>query len=260
MGLTKGQEQGVTLLEVLLVIAIALSIIVLSLRQYYGFRVQTDMLRVRTNVDILLQAAAGYYQANCPKGNLLDPTIATGMVKPLNITTDLINSGYLSPTFPQPIPLVDSTGPGGGYIVQFNQYTMPRTQLVCSDPPTCTPALATPAQIGTIVIWKIQVAVLMRNISATQLANAKNIIGADCLSNATGTPPMSSLCSAHQTGNYLVFERLPSYVTSNPDSQSDLWLTTPITKQFVQMYTTNPITDLTNQSHTPEYQYYYCSG
>lgn len=258
MRASKRQVMGIGLLEALLALAVGLTIFVLSLRQYYSYRVSADMLGVQSNVDTLFLAAAGYYQANCPKGKLLDPSVATGPVKAINITTDLINAGYLASSFPIANPLVDSTGPGKGYVVQFNQYTSPRMQQVCSNPPTCT--LTIPQQIGTIVIWKIQVAVLMKNTSAAQLANDQNYLAADCLSQVSGSPATSALCSANQKGNYLVFERLPSFSTSNPNAQSSLWLSSPRLQQYNQMYTTNPITDLTNQSHTPEYQYYYCSG
>jgi hypothetical protein len=255
---SKRQVTGIGLLESLLALAIGMTIFVLSLRQYYSYRETADMQGVQSNVDTLFLAAAGYYQANCPQGKLLDPTIATGPVKAINITNDFINAGYLASSFPTPNPLVDSTGPGGGYVVQFNQYTAPRMKSVCSNPPSCT--LSTPAQIGTIVIWKIQVAVLMKNTSAAMLANDQNYLAADCLSTVSGSPATSALCSANTPGNYLVFERLPSFVTSNPDAQSELWLSSPSLKQYNQMYTTNPVSDLTNQSHTPEYQYYYCSG
>jgi len=253
------REFGMTLIEVLLVLAIAMSILVMSLRQYYSYRLDADMMQLSFNVNTLFEAAAAYYQANCGPGKQLDPNVTTATRKPLNITTDLINAGYLASNFPIPNPLVDGTAPGSGYVVQFNEYTMPRMQPVCSDPPDCT--TSTPIQVGTIIIWKIQVAVATNNMTAVRLANTQAFLQADCVSTVSGSPPMSALCSTNPTtGTYLVFERLPSFVNSDLRARSPDWLSMPLLKQFNQMYTTNPITDLTNQSHTPEYQYYYCNG
>jgi hypothetical protein len=253
----KRRYEGITLLEAVLVLAVGASIILFSFRQYESFREDADVLQLKTNVDQLFQAAAGYYQANCPQGKLLDPTIATNP-KAIDITNDLITPGYLEASFPTPNPLVDSTGPGSGYVVQFNEYTMPRTIPVCADPPACD--ISTPQQIGTIVMWQIQVSVLMKNTSPGQLAEFQNYLEADCLSKNTGPGGTVLPCSTNPTGNYVVWQRLPSFATSNWNAESTYWPSIPFLNQFKQMYTTNPITDLTGQSHTPEYQYFYCSS
>jgi len=259
----KRHNEGVTIFETLLALTIGMSILLIGLNLYQSFQKNSAIMQLNTNIDTLFQAAVNYYQANCPKGGKLDPANVTGTVKLLNITTDLITPGYLVSTFPTPNPLVNASGPGSGYIVQFNEYTAPRYQQTCSNPPSCT--VTTSTQIGTAVIWKIQVAVLMTTTDATLLQDYENYLIADCLSNNTGTGGSVPLCKTNPTGNYLVFERLPSAATSSMtaqllNSQSSLWMTNPLLKQFNQQYTTNPMSDVTNQGHTTEYQYFYCSG
>lgn len=253
----KRVNQGVTLVEMLLVLTIAGIILLLSLEQYKTWSLDAEISELNNNVDLLFLAAAGYYHANCNQGGALDPTIATNP-QPINITTQLITPGFLSASFPAPNPLVDSTGPGGGYIVQYNEFLIPRYMPVCTDPPACT--TSTPEQIGTTVIWQIQVAVLMKNTSSGALSANLNYLQGQCLS-TTGSGGTVVPCSAtNPTGNYVVFQRLPSYPSSQWNSGSPYWLSDPLLQQFNQMYTTNPMSDLTNQSHTPEYQYFYCSG
>jgi hypothetical protein len=234
------RHAGVTLLEALLVLAIGISFVLLGLRQYNSYRLDADIMQLNANIDTLFQAAANYYKANCPKGKALDPTIATGSTKTLNITTDLLTPRFLESTFPIASPLVDSSAPGGGYAVQFNKSTAPRMQQVCANPPTCSSL--TSDQIGTVVFWKIQVSVHLLNTSAAQLEVMKKYLNADST-----------------TATDVVFVRLPAFASSKSD-QSVLWPSMPLVKQFNQMYTTNPITDLTNQDHSTEYQYFYCSS
>lgn len=257
----KRRDDGITLLEVLLVLAIGGVLFVLSIQQYNSLRQDAYVQQLRLNIDILLHAAAGYYQANCPKGGKLDPALVTNPVVTLSIPSDLISGGYLTSNFPTPNPLVNSASSGNvyqGYTVQFKEYTYPRNQQVCSNPPTCT--VSTAEQIGTIVAWQIQVTVSMQNTSQTQLATYQNYLAADCLTGGGSGGGSIAFCSDNVAGNYLAFDRLPSYVISNPNAVSTFWPSNPLLKQFNQMYTTNPITDLTGQSDSPEYQYYYCSS
>ena len=248
---------GMTMLETLLVMAVGVSLIVLGVRLYTVYKRDTNLLELESNIDTLFSAAVGYYHAQCKRGGLLDPAIATGSVKAINITTDLITPGYLTTPFPRPNALVDSSGPGGGYIVQFNKFLIPRTTLTCSNPPTCSSTTST--QIGTYVIWRIQVSVLMRNTSAGQLANARSFLGGQCLSSASGSPATVALCTTNPTGNYVVLDRLPS-AAIHPDAGSPLWLSMPAISQFKQLYTTDPMSSLTSTNHSPEYQYFYCNG
>lgn len=256
----KQQDSGITLVEVLLVLVVGVTILVSAFKLYDRLRVDSRILELKSNVDTLFLAAANYYQVNCAKGGTLDPTIATGTVKTIDITTDLITPAFLPASFPPSNALVDpAAGPGlKGYVVQFNKYLKPRYQQTCSDPPTCSTLEDT--QVGTVVIWQIQIAVKMKNTAAAQLAAYKTYLNADCLATATGTPGSTPLCSTSPTGNYLIFQRLPSAVMFNANAQSSFWSINPMAKQFGQMYTSNPITDLTGQDHSTEYQYFYCSS
>jgi prepilin-type N-terminal cleavage/methylation domain-containing protein len=253
----KRYQEGVTLLEVLLVLTIAASFAVLGLRQYQNFRLDADILELRKNVDTLFLSAANYYWANCSAGHQLDIVHAPGTTKAINISTDLIQGGYLSSSFPTSNALVNNTSTNGGYVVQFNKYTDVRYQSVCSNPPSCSSTVQTP--IGTIILWRIQVSVLMQNTTTQKLTNAKNYLSANCLSTSSGTTVVPCT-SATSTGTYVVFERMPSYPTSDWSSQSTFWPSNPLVQQFDQMYTTNPITNLTTVDHTAEYQYFYCNG
>ncbi|EKD73279.1 MAG: hypothetical protein ACD_45C00379G0001 [uncultured bacterium] len=213
-------------------------------------------MAVNANVDTLLQAATRYYRANCSAKN--GPLGITQLVAPQGVSlTTLSQGGYLSATFPSFNPLVNSIGSGSGYIVQFNPYTMPRMINVCSDPPACT--TTAPAQIGKIVLWKVQVSVALNSIDPDRLTAYQKYLSGDCLSKIAGS--IVSQCSLGVTGPYVVFERTTSYAAANTlDAISTMWTVNPQIEQFNQMYTTFPMTYLTGTSHVPEYQYFYCNN
>lgn len=292
MNIKKSTIKGVTLLEVLLVLAVISSIIILSIRQYQIYRLDADVHQVRFNIDQLTNAAAGYYQANCTNGGTLDPDSSPTSPYVINVTSDLINKGFLPANALGYSPLIDNASPLGAYQVQFNKYTTPRQVCVRGTNATgitpsagCTSAL----QIGTLVIWKIQVAVLLNDSTLAQ--QYQNLFLADCVStkSATGivscsqSASFSALCQFYRNippndplyaiynslannmgcptsgssasyNNYVVWERLPSFAT--PDTQSPFWQTNPLVQQFTQMYSTYPITYLTGANHTTEFQYF----
>ena len=283
-GLIKHQL-GITLMEALLVLAIAAAIMVLSMRQYQTYRIDADMNQLTYNVKVLAQAAARYYYANCDKGTLDPRNLPAGTtVYPLNITNDLITPQYL-PQMVAQNPLVDSSGPGNGYSVQFNATTSNRT--VCTQTSGGNCVASTP--VGTIVQWTIQVSVLLKNPSIINMAQGK--LNAECTSSANTNnsvesclqaPSFFAICftlrsmpfglgnaAANSLGcpvgtnpasynNYLVWTMAPSFVSK--ETQSPLWVTNPVVKQFKQLYTTYNLNDLTTGNHSPEYQYYLCGS
>jgi len=248
------QHEGVSLLEVILVLAVGGSILYFSIQQYLSYRYDADVAQIQANVNAIFQAMTGFYRANC-----YGTTNAPGVLNPNNsnppnsnfhidITNDLIGNGYLTTTL-IPDPLVNATGSGTqGYIAQFNQSTAPRQICTALNtttiPSTCTASVS----IGNIVVWNAQVAVQLKDTAHTN--TYLNLLTGDCLSSASGN--IVTPCSASSTkGNYVVWQRFPS--NANPQAQSDYWATIPTVSQFTQMYTTSSIQNLTNGTTTNQY-------
>lgn len=239
MGLYK--HAGVTLIEIILVIVIGAAIIILGMRQYQSFRIDADVQQLKYNVDMIFQAMADYYQANC-KGGTLDPTspfFAGTNPVPIDITT-LRNQAFLTANLLLS-PIIESTGPGGGYILQFNRVTPDPDRMIGSIP------------IGKIVLWKAQVAAQFTDDA--KALRYRNLLAAECTSALTGNAV--SPCTSGSAGNYVVWERLPSFAV--PASGSGYGLSNARLKQFNQMYTTYPILYLTSGFKTSS-QYYLCGS
>ena len=125
---------GMTLLEVMLVLAIMASFVLFAINQYQQFRLEASFIDIKKNVDVLFQAMGRFYQGNCR--NLSDysiasakgvvPTITPGalapspkgpldystsnLTYPMDITTQLMTPHYLPNNWPTVIPEVDTTG------------------------------------------------------------------------------------------------------------------------------------------------------
>lgn len=268
---------GMTLLEVMLVLAISASLVLISLRVYRSLQANADIAEVQQNVNKLFNAMANYYRANCNGVNYIStfdkdcgascttsqkctskldprctgyPTLAGAPVV-IDIQTDLINTGFL-----QTVTGGSGTNPFGpnvivsAYQVQFNQ---PTTQ------PSRSQALSPSgsATIGTNVQWQVQVAVQLRNSSkATAYLYS---LGGDCASSAGAGGSVTACTSpAGTTGAYIVWQRLPSFSTMQ--SQSPFWPTMPTIQQFNQMYTTYPMTYLLTNTNAPPTQYFVCGS
>jgi type II secretory pathway pseudopilin PulG len=267
-------ERGVTLLEVILVLAIGAGILFLSLSQYQVFRQDADAQQLKANVDILFQAMSQYYKANCyGTYNAYDPNttapynaLVPGTLNPMNATNplpgpyyidiqkDLIAGGYLPPNFTLPMtPLVNTSGasaanPYSGYVLQFNaSVTMTRNPG--------------PGNVGSVLIWQPQVAVLLQN--TTQASAYLNYLQGDCLSQLKGK--IVTPCASSSTGTYVVWARLPSYAETR--SNSTLWQSKAVSNQFQQLYNTYPtvylletVGTIPKTATTTQIQYYLCGG
>ena len=293
MNAFRKQHSGLTLLEVLLTMAVAGSILVMGFKQYQVFKLDSELRKVAYNLDSLFLAASYYYHANCGSQYYSSGTVP-GTLSPwyvpqpgqnvsISIKQDLLKSGYLKVAIPAS-PLVDSSsGPDQGYTVQYSLVTGPRMVNACSGA-NCTPV---PTQIGTTWDWKIQVGVTF--VNTTIVDAAQNILQATCLSTTNTKSKMLVNCSdiaafmasrihlrtlggnnnsiANNNGcpnstnpsnysNYMVFERNPAFPMNKPGE--GLWGLTPTFLQYYKEQTTYPITFLLTNSHTPEFQYFVC--
>lgn len=276
---SRNKQTGVSLVEVLLVLAIGAAILFASIKQYQIFRSGADVEQVKYNVDTIFHAMSQFYSVNCNgttavrngtytfTPGMLNPTYSPAPANPfpVNITTLLQQNGYLTQVIPIN-PIVNSSGPAtnsyNGYVAQFNQSQVVQTRSVCVTGVNATGITAATGctqakQVGTAIIWKAQVAVLIKNTAAAQ--QYLNLLSGDCLSSLNGTTVRP--CSANQPGNYVVWERLPSFAT--PNAQSDSWETYPALNQFNQLYSTYPTVYLSGmQGKIPnnQTQYFLCGG
>ena len=237
------REAGMTLLEVMLVIVIAAVMILMGLRQYQTLKVDSDIRQAKYNMDVLFNAASGYYQGNCRRerdssgamlagtATLDDPSGTVPNPFPLPIEETLRAEGYLTQTYPL-VRFVDAATAGGGYVVQLNKQAV--------DDRTFISAAGKPIKVGRIIIWKIQVAMRITNPVSGRMTQYSNLLGADCQSKSVDNGETVLPCNANPSGpyNYLVWERLPSF--ASPSGHSTLWPTNPTVTQFEQMYSTAP--------------------
>ncbi len=272
-------ELGVTLLELILALVIAVTIVLLSFKQYQAFRADEDVQEIQYNLDTLFQGLAGYYKANCYGQSLNGELISQGNLYvsstnqpknpyPINIATDLINNGYLANTLLN-VDLVNNASAIGtnGYVVQFNEYT--ETRNICTKNAASRgnhPAFGSNtgqnckinAEIGTVITWKAQVAVDLADPTTAKQYLA--ILNGDCLSSATGNTVIPCSTSGN-TGTYVVFERLPSFARQT--STTDATEMNVMVNQFTQQYATYPAGYLINSvgvGPNGEQQYFYCGS
>lgn len=247
------QQQGFTILETLLVSVIAGLLMIVGLRQYQSYQLNMEMERIKQNVDIVFQAMSAYYRANCfGSFNPVTQTYTYGLLNPggqpaaansfsINVDTALRGTAggpkYLMDSWPLPSNILDASIGQSGYIVQFNKYTYPA--YVCTAGVNATGTAASQgcvsqARVGSVVIWRPQVAVLPRSATTAISTRYLNMLGANCRSGATGS--IVNRCSAAINGNYIVFERHATNATH--ETVSSYSPTLPSVKAFTQQYRT----------------------
>lgn len=258
------KHTGITIFEMLLVLAIAMSILLLSIKQYQSYKIDSDVSQVRYNVDQLFQAASYYYQGNCRNqvnSSTGVPIAGSGALDPANNPSNptvvqantLYTARYLSqPIYQNRLVAFDPTStPMKSYVVQFNLKT-PQAQRTVNLSGGGT------ANVGTIYVWKIQVAVLLND--TTTKTQYLALLGGDCLSRLSGggqvIPCPSTPTAPTANDNYVVFERLPSLPST--EGNSGLGPTNVMVKQFNQQYTTYPILYLTGGGTPSPPQNYLC--
>lgn len=245
-------QEGMSLVELMLVLVIGSSIVMLGIKHYKTLRTDGDSRQVMYNVDKIFQAASEYYQANCRRQvdpttdtvvagtGTLDPDSSPAPTNPYPITVaSLTTDGYLTGTLPLS-PLVDDDGPYDGYYVQFNRVSPDADR-------TTTAYSGETVKLGRIIVWRVQVAVKLRDENKAE--TFKRLLGADCRSSADGSGTITP-CAQGSSGKYLVWERLPSFAM--PNSNSNYWMTNAANKQFNSLYQTYPVIYL---SGVPEATY-----
>ncbi len=276
----KKKQAGVTLIEIMLVIAIAAMLIFFSIRQYQIFKLDNDVRALQVNVDQLFEGMGRFYQAECygrTRSNVssfpttygrLNPRVSSVTTFPIAPVTDLETPGYINGADFPLSPLVDTTGdaddePFNGYVLQFNRISEVKQACtsVCNASQVVTGLnsagnCCATRNVGTIVTWIPQVAVLLKNPD-TALAYLR-LLGADCLSSMSGANVTPCTGTGPGSGNYVVWERQVSF--GSQDAATDSMLLNPTVKQFTNMYRVEPMTSVTGKSHSPEFQYYVCGS
>ena len=275
---------GYTLLEIILVLVIAASVIILGMRQYLQYKNSTDIDQVKYNINVLMQGINNFYRANCAAGKPLDPATNNVTTYPIDISS-LMAQGYLTTNaqgqFVANNPIVDASQGKDGYFAQLNRTIIPRTICTAtSGAGACTAS----TNGGNIVIWTAQVGVALTKPSLAP--QYQTLLNAACTSSARGgneivdcsqAGAFQAQCvtlrsqgpvgnaTANQNGcppsggtynNFLVWQQLPSFFSNQ--GQSPLWLSRSTVQQFTQQYTTAPITYLTGSTSAANNQYFLC--
>lgn len=259
------KNSGVTLLEVLLVLAIAASLIWIGFEVYLGFKRDQDIAQIKYNVDMIFVAMKNFYQSNCGEGKALDP--AKNPVNPsfpyhsISIKEDLYPN-YLNKWPPIGTPIVDATGTDYGYVAQFN-YTesLTRSYTACWIDYSTTPyrqnCSTEPIQTSSnyrpyTILWRSQVAVKIADLS--KINTYKSMLLADCISSSSDGGITVDACTGTQTEkDYLVWEHLPS--NQSPKMISPMWLQSPILKEFNLQYTHDVMYEVNNPDYASQQNY-----
>lgn len=232
--------RGVTVQEVLLVVAIGAVITVIGLRLNNMLRRQSNVATVQSNVNTLFQAAASFYYANCRRQIDIEtgPVAGTGLLDPTDDGTSPVAP-------PNPYPVTSVLGPQNflktalfsdpiiaDYVVQYNQVT-PAPDRVVQTP-------TGPVNVGQIIMWRIQVSGQLRPQFVANARQYLALLGGNCLARAK-TPTTITPCSevgAVPVGGtiYVVWERMPSNAVLS--SQTGQMLNNARYKMNTQLYTT----------------------
>ncbi len=257
--------QGMTLLEAMLAIAIASTIILLGIRQYAQYQFTRDAFTLKYNVDLLFQGMRNYYYANCAEsadGNMLlhqlAPSRSPANPFPVNIRTTLTN--YLDPSWRPVNALINSSFGDLGFEAQFNNVipSVTRNENFCyyypgtsQTSPTCG---SLPNTSAIVYLWVAQVVVKITDPKTT--VALKGLTGADCAlqSYQPNTVVDCSTGATTGTASYLVWQHLPSF--ASPDMSSGLWRATSTVKEFNLQYTNDSYWGLVSGDS----MYYLCGG
>lgn len=259
------RQTGVTLLETMLAIAIAASMVVMGIRLYGFLKRDSDYQALRYNADILFAGARNYYLAQCGRSwdastgpiapstsgvGALDPGGGASTGSPIPISKAVIDS-YVKGSYTNS-PLIDNSDPTKTFIVQFKAYSQNRNTFVMT-----APNMVVNSAIGKSYVWEIQVAIKLKsNVNSNA---ALNYTQASCIAQVT-SGVIQPCSSARVPGSdYLVWKQMPGFASSR-EVVSNYWAMSPLLVQFKQMYNTYPIGILTDQNGSAATKQYYLCG
>lgn len=269
---------GMTMIELILVLAIATSLILMGLTMYRSAQIDKDYFILQSDVDFLFQAMKGYYQQQCDLAFSSQGTLSTrgaltfnpgggspaSSLAPVSFDVTTVPS-YIDFAWPRFTTVVASGTSNNVYFAQFNPNTVTKNKNVyaCSTYATGTAQCLNPIPItsSNIILWQSQIVVKMKDPTKTTYYVAK--VGADCAVNTYTVGDVVDCSTGKSLGSsaqYMVWQRMPSF--SSPDIQSSHWVSNPVTKEFKLQYTHDPMYEMYNPSATPPdvYNYYYCGG
>lgn len=247
------QHTGFTIIEILLVLALATMLLVMGIRQYFSYRLDADVALINYNVDTLFSAMSSYFQANCGgTTGTLSPLHTPVAASPflLDIQTDLIAGGYLRPRDIVPVSLVVGT-PGvgtvlNGYHVRFVRYDVDRP----ASPDQSGNVVTQP--VGRIILWVPEIMVELRNSARAQpirmMTRATDCITADWSERGACGGAHPALFFSHQV----------SYA-NHADASSNYWTMMPGLGQLRDQEGTYDAGTVVSTG-TQNNQFYYCGG
>lgn len=280
------KQNGVTLIEYMLVMVIMLSILLLCIKQYQIYRQDADISQLQYNLDVIFQAMNKYYGQNCdpapppnqqpsgfcPSDNcpcnsprspfIICPLNANVTQVPIIIQLqELIDKNYLSIndlSIQEIMEQADSKGVLSvklGYALQYNLKQNPIPTRVYTNPTTQVSKV-----IGLFVIWNMQLSIKLTK-EASEIANTYQMrLNASCVSDypercATKPPPAPGTPSP-PPAKYLIFER--TTLSSTSSVQSSYWQMNASVKQFKKNYEEMPDWYMA-ETYPDALYYYYCN-
>lgn len=277
------KASGLTLFEMLLVMAIGTTLLVMGMRMYRQYSTAMQASRLYGNVQQLQATLKNYYQANCRQtlgvsGNALsqgalDPAVI-GNAQTLRITinsgvtanTDLFSMGYLSAATWRPLnPLVlYASSTDDGYYLQFNRI-QPTVAGVSADVPASVYACAG-SSLGPRVcsVTSASVVPLMQTSGSTlqsrvvfwaaqvgvrlrrpsQIFDVLGPLGATCATlHSTDTCETAAVTPTGTEPELYAVWETPPSLITE-NSTSSLWLSLPRVKQFNMQYTNDGMATL----------------
>lgn len=253
------RQIGVSLVEVMLVLAIGGFLVMMGLRQYMSYRLDADVALIKSNVDTIYAAMSSYFQANCGgAGGTLSPyNKATDFTaaKTIDISADLVKGHYLNQSQVLAVSLVvgspDQSTILSGYKARFMPTKVERPAMPTqSDQVNYT--WTNTESTGWIVMWTPQIMVELKDPNKAKmlqlLTQATSCTKTDWQSQGACDAKTPALFFTHQVS-----------FTNHAGAGSDYWVMSPMLNQMRdQEGIYNPAVVLSAGSQDD--QFYYCGG
>jgi type II secretory pathway pseudopilin PulG len=240
-------QQGLTIIEILLVLVIASTLILMGLRQYQSYRFDADVAQLKYNVDTLFQSMLSYFRANCSGEGTLSPfkkpPVDMTSPYPIDIQNNLITPGFLDAKALLFNSLAEEKVPGdavSAYNVQFRPQRVVRKSICPPGETTCAPS-------GYALLWNPEIRVYLNDPDKVDLIS--KILNAPCVDADWNEVP----CSA--SSKTILFTHQVSFSNAK-QTASSYWIMNPILDEFRDANTTYN----TVLPGLGEDQYYYCGG